>query len=152
MNLAVKDTRGFFILPQAPEGAGYYTYGTPRNGAGQYADPKMMSMILSVEHQWLALDRRKFGIGNISLAGGAHFKPHHTHDKGLAVDIRPVRKDGRQEPVSRFDVQYDRDATSSLILLFCKAAFFRLAYFNDQSIVGVRYSPGHDDHFHVEVK
>ncbi|MES2323956.1 MAG: hypothetical protein V4633_16990 [Pseudomonadota bacterium] len=147
----MKDTRGFFVLPQAPEGAGYYTYGTPRNGAGQYADPKLMSLILSVEHDWLALDRRKFGVGNISLANGSHFKPHRTHDNGLAVDIRPLRKDGRQQPVSRFDAQYDREATSTLIALFCKGAFFKLAYFNDIEIPGVRYCKDHDDHFHIEL-
>jgi hypothetical protein len=28
-----KDIRNFFMLPQAPEDAGYYVYGTPGNGA-----------------------------------------------------------------------------------------------------------------------
>lgn len=32
-----RDKRGFFILPQAPEDAGYYVYGPPGRGAGQYA-------------------------------------------------------------------------------------------------------------------
>ena len=27
-----RDKRGFFILPQAPEDAGYYVYGTPGRG------------------------------------------------------------------------------------------------------------------------
>jgi penicillin-insensitive murein endopeptidase len=29
MGFQPKDGRGFFMLPQAPEGAGYYVYGTP---------------------------------------------------------------------------------------------------------------------------
>ncbi|MBP1204475.1 hypothetical protein JOD97_002517 [Duganella sp. 1411] len=34
-----KDSRGYFVLPQAPEDAGYYVYGTPGDGAAQYANP-----------------------------------------------------------------------------------------------------------------
>lgn len=32
-----KDSRNYFMLPQAPENAGYYVYGTPLQGGGQYA-------------------------------------------------------------------------------------------------------------------
>ena len=38
-----QDSRGYFMLPQAPEGAGYYVYGTPENGASQYADPRLIT-------------------------------------------------------------------------------------------------------------
>jgi hypothetical protein len=69
LEIQPKDTRGYFMLPQAPEGAGYYVYGTPGQGAGQYAHPAMMSMLLFVERQWLAMDSRKFGIGNIQFGG-----------------------------------------------------------------------------------
>lgn len=33
------------MLPQAPEDTGYYVYGTPVDGAGQYADPVLLSAI-----------------------------------------------------------------------------------------------------------
>ena len=39
-----KDSRGYFVLPQAPEDAGYYVYGTPGGGAAQYANPRMMTL------------------------------------------------------------------------------------------------------------
>ena len=29
LEVQAKDVRGYFILPQAPEEAGYYVYGTP---------------------------------------------------------------------------------------------------------------------------
>jgi hypothetical protein len=32
-DIAPQDTRCFFMLPQAPEGTGYYVYGTPAHGA-----------------------------------------------------------------------------------------------------------------------
>ena len=34
-----KDSRGYFMLPQAPEGAGYYVYGTPGNPLCQTTCP-----------------------------------------------------------------------------------------------------------------
>lgn len=40
-----QDKRGFFIVPQHYEGGGYYVYGTPENGAGQYAHPDMMTFL-----------------------------------------------------------------------------------------------------------
>lgn len=43
------DRRGFFVLPLAPEEAGYYTYGTPVGGAGQYAHPQMLTFIFQLE-------------------------------------------------------------------------------------------------------
>lgn len=51
LELQPKDTRGYFVLPQRPEGAAYYTYGTPPEGAGHYADPKLLSLIFMVEHR-----------------------------------------------------------------------------------------------------
>ena len=68
-------------------------------GAGQYAHPAMMNMLLYIEHLWATIDSRKFGIGNISLSGGAKYKKHATHKSGLEVDIRPVRLDGKRAAV-----------------------------------------------------
>jgi penicillin-insensitive murein DD-endopeptidase len=113
-----KDSRGFFMLPQQPEEAGYYTYGTPASGAGQYADPRLLSLLLLIEHRWQGMDDRKIGIGNISLAEGAKFEPHASHRSGRDVDIRLFRKDRKVEPVTRFDAQYDQAATAKLIGMF----------------------------------
>lgn len=51
---------------------------------------------------------RKIGIGNVSLAGGGKFKSHISHKDGLQVDIRPLRKDGKNVGVTIYDSQYDR--------------------------------------------
>lgn len=79
MPASPQDNRGFFVLPQRYEGGGYYTYGTPGQGQGQYAHPRMITLLLLVGYQWSQLDGRKFGVGNISLANGAEFKPHRSH-------------------------------------------------------------------------
>jgi murein endopeptidase len=96
-----KDSRGYFMLPQAPEEAGYYVYGSPEQGAGQYAHPATLTLLFFVERDWQAVDSRKFGVGNISLAGGSEFKPHHSHMDGLQVDVRPYE---RMAPLSLLNI------------------------------------------------
>ncbi|QYF94925.1 hypothetical protein KY495_07045 [Massilia sp. PAMC28688] len=51
----------------------------------------MISLIQQVAFRWCAVDSRKFGVGNISLANGREFEPHSTHRSGLEVDIRLIR-------------------------------------------------------------
>jgi penicillin-insensitive murein endopeptidase len=149
-----KDSRGYFMLPQAPEEAGYYVYGTPGDGAFQYAHPSMMTVILFVEREWAAIDDRKFGIGNISLAGGSLNKDHATHINGLEVDVRPVRKDGLHIPVTWHQTEeYDREATGKLIGLFFSYPFVKKVLFNDIGVYpGVTAWDRHDNHFHVEIR
>ena len=149
-----KDSRDYFMVPQAPEGAGYYVYGTPGQGAGQYAHPAMMTMLLFVESRWASMDRRKFGIGNISLAGGGAYEPHRSHKTGLEVDVRPVRKDGKRTPVYwQSTDQYDQAATARLIGLFRAYPGVRKVYFYDPELHHLA-SPlsNHDNHFHVDLR
>lgn len=117
MQMQPKDSRSYFMLPQAPEDAGYYVYGKldgiPSKGASQYAHPSLMTAILRVEREWRQYDNRKFGIGDISLAGGGNHPDHESHEKGVDVDVRPLRKDGKHTPVTWKDKEYDFAATES---------------------------------------
>lgn len=150
VTVAPQDGRGLFMLPQAPEEAGYYVYGTPINGAAQFAHPNMMTLILSVEREWALIETRKFGVGNISVADGLAFG-HKSHRKGLEVDVRPLRKDGRHVPVTFLSPDYDRYATQRLIQLFRNSVAASLViFFNDGKIPGTRPLKNHDDHFHVQ--
>jgi murein endopeptidase len=150
--LQAQDERGFFMLPQAPEDAGYYVYGTPGKGAAQYSHPALLSVVFWVEREWQATDQRKFGVGNISKANGPPFKPHHSHQNGLQVDVRAVRRDGERIGVRWQDAGYDRDATARLIESFRSHPSVMKVYFNDLEIHGVFPLHGHDNHFHVEVR
>jgi penicillin-insensitive murein endopeptidase len=149
-----KDSRGYFMLPQAPQDAGYYVYGTPGAGAYQYAHPSMMTVILFVEREWAAIDNRKFGVGNISLAGGPENDDHASHIDGLQVDVRPVRKDDLLLPVTWHQTEeYDREATGRLIGLFFSHPLVKKVLFNDTAAYpGVKSWPRHDNHFHVEIR
>jgi penicillin-insensitive murein DD-endopeptidase len=159
-----QDGLGRFMLPQAPEDAGYYVYGNVKGlpGTGhlaQYAHPHLLSMIFWVEREWQAVDDRKFGIGNISVANGFKYD-HATHMKGIEMDIRPVRKDkvvGQAARCSRFDSVYDREATIKLVRLFLQHPRIRIIYFNDDKVQKacgpgrVKSCRDHDDHLHIEI-
>jgi len=149
-----QDSRGFYMLPRSPEESGYYTYGMmdnkPDRGGYQYAHPIMMQAILRVALEWQAIDRRRIGIGNISRADGFDDRDHGSHKNGLQVDIRPLRKDGREIPLVWTDKQhYDREATAKVIELFRLFSPVKFVLFNDTSIPFVKWAPKHDDHFHV---
>lgn len=154
LEVQVQDSRRYFMLPQAPEEAGYYVYGTPGGGAFQFAHPSMMSVILFVEREWAAIDSRQFGVGNISLAGGPKNKDHSSHQDGLQVDIRPMRKDGLHLPVTWHQTdEYDKDATAALISVFFSHPLVTQVLFNDTSVHPcVKPWEHHDDHFHVGIK
>lgn len=149
----IKDSRGFFRLPQNPEqgGYGYYTYGTPARGGGQFAHPRLLSLLNLVEHRWQGMDDRKIGIGNISLANGVKFDPHEGHQSGLDVDVRLIRKDGLENPAKWTDAQYDFEATARLINLFFESGIVKVIYFNDLRIPRVKPRFRHDNHFHVTI-
>lgn len=150
-----EDSRGFFMLPQAPEESGYYTYGKlygqPAKGAYQYAHPIMMTAILRVALEWQAIDKRRIGIGDISLPGGVDTPDHGGHKTGLDVDVRPLRKDGLEEGVTWHHPEYDHDATQRLIDLFRTLTPVKFIIFNDPRILAFR-EVKHDDHFHVTLR
>lgn len=151
-----QDTRGFFMLPQAPMDSGYYVYGKlygqPAKGAYQYAHPIMMTAILRVSLEWQAREKRRFGVGDISLAGGPKPPDHNSHMSGLDVDLRPLRKDGLEAPVSWWDREYDKDATAKLIELFRTFAPVVTVGFNGPDIPYVVKWRGHDDHIHIKLR
>lgn len=150
-----QDARGFFMLPRSPAESGYYTYGrlngAPDRGAYQYPHPIMMQAILRVALEWQAIDKRRIGVGNISLANGPKHKDHRSHRNGLQVDMRALRKDGHEDPVMQGTPAYDREGTAKLIELFRTFAPVTRILFNDTSIPFVKWAVDHDDHFHVEL-
>lgn len=152
LELQPRDNRGYFMLPQSPQDCSYYVYGTPLHGAGQYGHPALLSVVFFVDREWQAINKRKFGIGNISRASGGTYTEHASHKDGLQVDIRPLRIDGLQQPVTRFDTAYDQQATKALIHIFRCHPAVRKILFNDKSIPGIIPWIKHDDHFHVDIR
>ena len=147
-----QDSRGFFHLPLCAEEEGFYLYGTPTLGRGQYAAPLMLSFLYAVSQRWNRTQSIRFGVGNISRAEGIAFPPHKGHRNGLQVDIRAIRLDGEQKPVHYDEANYDRRRTQILVDIIRAQAEVTVVYFNDPKVSGVSHLKGHDDHLHVSLK
>lgn len=142
-------------------GRGYYTYGAgPHRQFGTPMTIKTLEQVAGIfffkmGYNQPAIPRnlpyREIGIGDISFVKGGPISPHDEHRWGTDVDIRPLRKDGQRIPVAINDRQYDGDATQVLVesLLLCPNVVRVL--FNDTRIKGVKWSPGHDNHLHVDM-
>jgi murein endopeptidase len=146
-----RDGRGYWSLPQLREEQSYYVYGTPPNGAGQFAHPRMLSFLFLLDFRWSEISDAKIGIGNISRANGVPDR-HSSHVNGLSVDIRPFRTDRRQVSVRWTDADYDRNETRKLVGLMWQTMMVKTILFNDPRIARVRPYIDHDNHLHVEVQ
>jgi peptidoglycan hydrolase-like protein with peptidoglycan-binding domain len=98
----------------------------------------------------------RVAIGDIGLEHGGDIPGHETHERGLDVDVRPMRRDENQcrWGVNYRSTAYDRAATRALIKAIRAAApgHVKLIYFNDPVLIreGLsRWHTGHDDHVHV---
>jgi peptidoglycan hydrolase-like protein with peptidoglycan-binding domain len=95
---------------------------------------------------------RMIGIGDISFQNGGPMDPHATHQKGTNTDIRPLRTDKKQSPVSITDAEYSSEDTSMLVKCLLAHKNVRRILFNDTSIQGVTFFVGHHNHLHVEMR
>jgi hypothetical protein len=95
-------------------------------------------------------------IGDVSFEHGGDMPGHDTHERGLDVDVRIMRRDDRQCQWGgnyRMAV-YDRSATRGFIKAVRAAApgHIKVIYFNDPVLIReglTRWYAGHDDHVHV---
>ena len=81
--------------------------------------------------------------------------PHKSHRVGLDVDVRPMRTDGANEPVTITDPDYDRATTTALIALWWKKAPVQSLFFNDPTVIAAGLSQfvnGHHHHFHARLR
>jgi len=98
----------------------------------------------------------RIAIGDVGFEHGGDIPGHESHERGLDVDIRIMRRDDRQCQWGgsyRMSV-YDRSATRALVKAIRAAApgHVKVIYFNDPVLIReglTRYHAGHDDHVHV---
>lgn len=91
----------------------------------------------------------EIGVGDISFQQGGRMPPHGSHKRGVDVDIRPLRQDGKRLPVTITDPNYSRDRTKILVQILLAQPNVSLILFNDTNIQGVRFYEGHHNHLHV---
>ncbi len=155
----------FVQLPQV-SGFGYYSYSV---GTRQYGTAQTIQALRDVAGTFrlnalqqnsgptsvgvgVGCTERIIAIGDISFQNGGHMDPHTTHQKGTNVDIRPLRKDKQQAPVSITDEAYSAEDTGLLVRCLLAHSNVRRILFNDTSIPGVHFFVGHHNHLHVEMR
>ncbi|MFO0947894.1 MAG: penicillin-insensitive murein endopeptidase [Planctomycetota bacterium] len=140
----------FIVLPKEL-GKGYYSY-SPSDR--QYGTPATIQALCEVARTVHFNDpTHPIGIGDISFANGGKMSPHASHRRGRHVDIRPMRKDGRTEPISIDNKeQYDHRRTCLLVDSLLAHKNVSAILFNDIDIRGVRWWKGHNNHLHVTMK
>jgi hypothetical protein len=135
---------------------GFVTNNRGPSGKFQFGQKSTIEAAKAVGTAWDGLNPdHPFSIGQISLKGGGPMPPHKSHRVGLDVDVRPMRTDGANEPVTITDVAYDRAATTALITLWWQRAPVQSLFFNDPTVIAAGLSQfvnNHHHHFHVRLR
>jgi hypothetical protein len=141
----------------------------PREGLGFYcrmsADrrfglPETIKALTAVGVAWhqrypngprmIISDISKQGGGKLCFGNG---RCHKSHQLGLDIDIRPVRTDTGEGPVTHNDPAYSQSRTRDLINLILNNTVLPVKdiAFCDRGITGpaIRRWDGHHDHLHV---
>jgi peptidoglycan hydrolase-like protein with peptidoglycan-binding domain len=98
----------------------------------------------------------RIAVGDVSLEHGGNIAGHETHERGLDIDVRPLRKANDQctHRTVWTSSAYDRAATRAMVKAFraLGRGHVKLIYFNDPVLIReglTRWHSGHDDHLHV---
>lgn len=145
------------INTQLPEnGVGFVTNNRGTHGEFQFGQQSSIDAAIVVAAAWDGLHAgRPFSIGQISKKGGGPFPPHKSHQLGVDIDVRPMRTDGQNQPVTINDAEYDRALTTELIDLWWTKAPVQAVFFNDPKVIEKELSQfvtGHGTHFHVRLR
>jgi peptidoglycan hydrolase-like protein with peptidoglycan-binding domain len=131
-------------------GVGFYSsVGASR----RYGIPETIRALQQVAAAWATANPGgpRIGIGDISLQGGGPMSGHKSHQKGVDVDIRLMRNDGKEQGTYYKSASYSQALTQQLVDLIRNNGVLRVQYifFNDPKVKGVSYEDGHHDHLHV---
>ncbi len=137
------------LLPQVC-GLGYYTYSPTKNQYGTKDTINAIQQVcLQFKIKWPGVE---VGIGDISFQSGALMPPHKSHRAGIHVDVRPLRTDKKNKPITITDTAYSRAMTKALVECFQSHANYKSVLFNDKEIKGTKFYSGHHNHLHVSFK
>lgn len=140
-----RSRRGFVQL--AASGPGFYNYSP---SSDRWGTPRMIYGLERIGRRWRGQGPR-MGIGDVSLANGGRMPGHVSHQLGVDVDVRPVRGDGREGPITIYQSAYSRTLTQRLLNLYVAELRIRLILFNDTRTRPVQTWPNHHNHFHARI-
>ena len=132
------------------KGTGYVAY---NSGSNRWGTKRTIASIQAVGKEWAKKGWGLLSIGDISRKGGGKMSGHASHQKGVDYDIRPIRTDGKAEPVTIYSSKYSRSRTRALIKVILATGNVKMIFFNDpvliQEFPKVHHWAGHDNHLHV---
>jgi peptidoglycan hydrolase-like protein with peptidoglycan-binding domain len=126
------------------------------NGLADWGTGAAIGQLQAAAVGAVALGRGRVAVGDIGFEHGGDIPGHESHERGLDVDVRPMRRDETQ-CINRTNYRlssYSRAATRDLIKAIRAAApgHVKLIYFNDPVLIReglTRWHSGHDDHLHI---
>jgi peptidoglycan hydrolase-like protein with peptidoglycan-binding domain len=126
------------------------------NGAANWGMAEAIATLEAVGRSMVVLGYGRVAVGDISLEHPGNIPGHETHERGLDVDVRPLRNANDQCTwKTRWSYSsYDRAATRAMIKKFRSLAVghIKVIYFNDPVLIReglTTWYSGHDDHIHV---
>jgi len=127
------------------------------NGAANWGTAEAIATLQAVGRSIVALGYGRVAVGDVSFELGGPIPGHVSHQVGLDVDVRPLRRANDQCAIAGTTWRssaYDRAATRAMILKFraSGAGHVKLIYFNDPILIAeglTTWHTGHDDHLHV---
>ena len=141
----------------------YHFYGTDGIDTDDWGTLALINKIESAARDWYTYTFFNFGIGDMSLRNGGYFFPHSSHQNGLDVDLRYIRKDRAEAPldVSTDPDDFDQETTAFLMsrLLYSSGDTTNTIFFIDTNYVHItdtignriRHDSGHRNHFHMRI-
>ena len=126
------------------------------NGAANWGMAEAVDTLEAVGRSMVARGYGRIAVGDLSLEHPGDIPGHATHERGLDIDIRLLRKANDQCTWgTRWSYStYDRAATRVMIQEFraLTPGHIKLIYFNDPVLIReglTTWYSGHDDHIHV---
>ena len=126
------------------------------NGKANWGTSSAIGQLQAAADRVSGMGHGRVGLGDIGFEHGGDIPGHMSHEQGLDVDLRPMRraKDQCTWGTNWRLSSYDRAATRDLVRAIRATApgHVKLIYFNDPVLIEeglTRWYTGHDDHLHV---
>jgi peptidoglycan hydrolase-like protein with peptidoglycan-binding domain len=126
------------------------------NGPANWGMAEAIDTLEAVGRSMVAAGYGRVPVGDVSFEHPGDIPGHESHERGLDIDVRPLRLANDQCTWgTRWTFStYDRAATRAMIKKFRALApgHIKLVYFNDPVLIReglTRWYAGHDDHVHV---
>ena len=126
------------------------------NGLANWGTGSAIGQLEAAAALFASRGHGRVSVGDASREHGGDIALHHTHEVGLDVDVRPIRRAENQCSwgTNWRSSSYDRAATRQLVkdIRATAPGHLKLVYFNDPVLIReglTRWFAGHDDHLHI---